>query len=233
MRSRAVSGVNGAVSTQPHNVLTRPAMAGELVPADYFRRLERSELCRDGRPLEVDLGCGDGTFLLEMARHYPERDFLGVERLLGRVRKVCRKLTRNHLSNGRVLRLESRYTVEWLLPEASVSRMHLLCPDPWPKLRHHRRRLVQVEFLEAVKRVLQPGGEFLFMTDHQEYFDWAAAMVAEWGGLQCLEWPAEAFFYPKTDFQQQWEGEGKAMWRLRCRKPPGLEREIETTDLTD
>jgi tRNA (guanine-N7-)-methyltransferase len=192
-------------------------MAGELVPADYFRRLERAELCRDGRPLEVDLGCGDGSFLLEMARQFPERDFIGVERLLGRVRKVCKRLTRNDLGNGRVLRLENRYTVEWLLPEASIARLHLLCPDPWPKLRHHRRRLVQVEFLEGVRRVLEPGGEFLFMTDHQEYFEWVSDKVAECGGFERLEWSGEEFFYPKTDFQRQWEAEGKAMWRLRCR----------------
>ncbi|MEI6675596.1 MAG: tRNA (guanosine(46)-N7)-methyltransferase TrmB [Verrucomicrobiota bacterium] len=194
-------------------------MAGEFVPADYFRRLGRDAICSDGRPLEVDLGCGDGSFLIEMARHFPERDFIGVERLLGRARKVCRKLTRNQLANGRVLRLESRYTVEWLLPEASVSRLHLLCPDPWPKVRHHRRRVVQVEFLAAVWRVLEPGGEFLFMTDHEEYFQWVGEKVAACGGWEGLEWSEETFFYPKTDFQQQWEGEGKPMWRLRCRKP--------------
>jgi tRNA (guanine-N7-)-methyltransferase len=194
-------------------------MAGELVPADYFRRMDRSELCREGRPLEVDLGCGDGSFLMELAKQFPERDFLGVERLLGRARKVCKKLTRNHLDNGKVLRLESRYVVEWLLPAASIARLHLLCPDPWPKVRHHRRRVLQVEFLEAVRRALVPGGEFLFMTDHQDYFEWAGGKVAEFGGLERLEWHEDAFFYPKTDFQRQWEGEGKTMWRLRCRKP--------------
>ncbi|MEO0017042.1 MAG: tRNA ((46)-N7)-methyltransferase TrmB, partial [Verrucomicrobiota bacterium] len=212
--------VNGAVSVpQPINVLPRPAMLGEFVPADYFRRLERRELCQDGRPLEVDLGCGDGSFLVAMAREYPERDFLGVERLLGRARKVGKKLVRNRLENGRVLRLESRYTVEWLLPNASVSRLHLLCPDPWPKVRHHRRRLVQPEFLEAVRRVLVPGGEFLFMTDHPEYFEWAGGKAAACAGLEPLAWQEDAFFYPKTDFQEQWESEGRTMWRLRCRKP--------------
>ncbi len=212
--------VNGAVSApQLHNVLTRPAMAGEFVPADYFRRLARCEIGSEERPLEVDLGCGDGSFLLEMARQFPERDFLGVERLLGRARKVCRKLTRNHLGNARVLRLESRYTVEWLLPEASVTRLHLLCPDPWPKVRHHRRRMVQVEFMAALWQVLVAGGEFLFMTDHQEYFEWAGAKVAEYGGFERLEWPEEGFFYPSTDFQRQWESAGKAMWRGRWRKP--------------
>lgn len=207
------------IATQTMNVLPRPALAGEFVPGDYFRKLELGELCRGERPLEIDLGCGDGSFLMEMARQHPERDFLGVERLLGRVRKVCKKITRRELGNARVLRLDSRYVVEWLLPEASVSRLHLLCPDPWPKLRHHRRRLVQVEFLEAVKRALAPGGEFLFMTDHEEYFQWAEEKVALFGGFERLEWTEDSFFYPKTDFQQLWESEGKVMWRMRCRKP--------------
>jgi tRNA (guanine-N7-)-methyltransferase len=206
------------MTTQALNILPRPAMAGEFVPADYFQTMERAEICRGGRPLEVDLGCGDGSFLLGMARHYPERDFLGVERLLGRVRKDCKKITRQGLTNVRVLRLESRYVSEWLLPEAAVSRLHLLCPDPWPKVRHHRRRLVQVEFLEAVWRSLVPGGEFLFMTDHEEYFQWAVEKVEEFGKFERLEWTEDSFFYPKTDFQQLWESEGKSMWRLRCRK---------------
>jgi tRNA (guanine-N7-)-methyltransferase len=204
---------------QALNILSRPALAGEFVPAHYFRKLERSEISREGRPLEVDLGCGDGSFLLAMARHYPERDFLGVERLLGRVRKVCRKATRQQLENVRVLRLESRYVTEWLLPEGGVSRMHLLCPDPWPKLRHHRRRLVQIEFLAAVWRALEPGGEFLFMTDHEEYSVWAEEKVAAFGEFERMVWNEDTFFYPKTDFQQFWESTGKAIWRLRSRKP--------------
>ena len=205
---------------QALNVLPRPAMTGEFVPADYFRRLDRAELHCGERPLEMDLGCGDGSFLMEMARHHPERDFIGVERLLGRARKVCRKITRGHLDNARVLRLDSRYVVEWLLPEVSVSRLHLLCPDPWPKVRHHRRRLVQVEFLDAVHTALIPGGEFLFMTDHEEYFQWAVEKAGLFGRFELLQWDEDSFFYPKTDFQQLWESLGKQMWRLRCRKAP-------------
>ena len=194
-------------------------MPGELVPADYFRKLERAEICRGHRPLEIDLGCGDGSFLMGMAKEFPERDFLGVERLLGRVRKVCKKITKRHLENARVLRLDSKYVVEWMLPEALVSRLHLLCPDPWPKFKHHRRRVMQLDFLEAVRKSLLPGGEFLFMTDHEEYFHWAAAKVTEFGKFEQLEWTEDTFFYPKTDFQMQWEAEGKSMFRLRCHKP--------------
>lgn len=191
----------------------------EFKPCDYFRRVEKLEIFPDDRPLEVDLGCGDGSFLLGMAEHHPERSFLGVERLLGRVRKVCKRAKRGNLGNLKVLRLESRYSIEWLLAPGSVSRLHLLCPDPWPKVRHHRRRLIQQDFLEAVCKVLEPGGEFLFKTDHDEYFEWAVEKVAEFGRLESLEWPEDAFFYPKTDFQIQWEAEGKRLQGLRLRKP--------------
>ena len=193
-------------------------MPGEFVPTEYFRRLDAAELVPPGRLLEVDLGCGDGSFLVAMAREFPDRMFLGVERLLGRVRKVGRKLTRAGLENARVLRLESRYTVEWLLPEASVSRLHVLCPDPWPKARHHRRRLIQPEFLAAVHRTLRPGGELLFMTDHDGYFAWAVEMAERSGDFTRLPWEEDTFFYPKTDFQVQWEAEGRTMFRLRLEK---------------
>ncbi len=208
------------MGNQVLNVLPRPAMSGEFVPRNYFERISREALVRGGRPLEVDLGCGDGRFLMEMAAHHPERDFIGVERLLGRVRKVCRKISRNRLENARVLRLESRYVVEWLLPESSVSRLHVMCPDPWPKARHHRRRLIRLEFLEAVRRCLTPDGEFLFMTDHEEYFQWAEETMARFGRFTRMEWEENSFFHPKTDFQIQWEAGGKRMWRLRGTKTP-------------
>jgi tRNA (guanine-N7-)-methyltransferase len=198
--------------------LRRPE-AREFMPADYFRRAEKEEIFPGARPLEVDLGCGDGSFLIAMAKHFPDRDFLGVERLLGRVRKVSKKASRESLENLRLLRLESRYTVEWLLPPACVSRLHLLCPDPWPKARHHRRRLFQPPFLDAVRQVLVPGGEFLFMTDHPEYFEWAEDIMTRYQGFEILPWSEGDFFYPKTDFQLQWEAEGKSMHRLRLRLP--------------
>lgn len=202
---------------EPNRPLRAPE-ALEFMPEDYFRRLEIDELAAPGRPLELDLGCGDGSFLLGMAARFPERDFLGVERLLGRVRKVCRNAAKRDLKNVRVFRLESRYVVEWLLPKAAVSRIHLLCPDPWPKARHHRRRLIQQDFLQAVWDALEPGGEFLFKTDHDEYFAWAEEKVAAFGKFEVLDWPEDAFFYLKTDFQQLWESQGKRLQALRLRK---------------
>ncbi len=207
------------METIPTTSYDRPAEPCELIPKDYFAELTVSDYFENDAPLEVDLGCGDGSFLLEMAQHHPERNFIGVERLLGRVRKVCRKADRLGLTNLKVLRLESLYTLEWLLPAESVSRLHLLCPDPWPKAKHHKRRLFQEPFLKAVSRTLIPGGEFLFKTDHPEYFEWSEEHLSDYPALERLDWPEDAFFYPKTDFQIQWEAEGKTLQGLRSRKP--------------
>lgn len=196
----------------------RPAEPHELVPADYFAEIKIEDFFDRDAPLEIDLGCGDGKFTLEMAEHYADRNFIAVERLLGRVRKVCRGADKRGLKNLRVLRLETLYVLEWLLPENSVDRLHLLCPDPWPKAKHHRRRLFQKPFLDAVVRVLKPGGELLFKTDHDEYFEWSEEHLNEYPGLERLDWPDDAFFYPKTDFQLQWEAEGKRLQGLRARK---------------
>ena len=194
----------------------------EFVPPDYFRVLEKEEIFPDpGRPFEVDLGCGDGTFLVEMAAHFPERDFLGVERLLGRARKVCRKAARAELENLKVLRLESLYTLGWLLPDAAVDRLHLLCPDPWPKAKHQGRRIINQEFIDGIRRVLKPGGEFLFKTDHGEYYEDALAALKEAKELEKIDWPEDAFFYPETDFEKQWKEEGRTIQRARYVLNPG------------
>jgi tRNA (guanine-N7-)-methyltransferase len=187
-----------------------------LLPEDYFRRMDRSEIFPDSAPLEVDLGSGDGSFLLAMAQNYPDRRFLGVERLLGRARKLCRRSHQAGLPNLKVLRLESLYTVEWLLSPQSISRIHLLFPDPWPKARHHKRRLVQAPFLKAAQTALIPGGEFLFRTDHAEYFEWAAEELEAFEGLEVIDWLPEDEFYAETDFQRQWAEVGRSVYSLRA-----------------
>jgi tRNA (guanine-N7-)-methyltransferase len=204
---------------------SRSPEPSEFMPADYFRRHSSSDIFGNDYPLEIDLGCGDGSFLIEMAQHYTERNFLGVERLLGRVRGVCKRIQELGLTNVKVLRLESQYTLEYLLEPHSVSRLHLLCPDPWPKARHHKRRLVQQEFLRIIQKALSPGGEFLFKTDHSEYFEWVIDQIEEFNtahlqrSLNQKPWPDEkdegGFFYPKTDFQILWESKGKKVDALR------------------
>ena len=129
-------------------------------------------------PLEVDLGCGDGSFLAAIAEKNPERDFLGIERLAGRVRSACRRIERARLGNARVLRLEISYVVERLLPPNSVIAFHLMFPDPWPKRRHASRRLVSESFLASMHRALGAEGRVRMSTDDFAYFRQIAQLVS-------------------------------------------------------
>ena len=186
-----------------------------FVPEDYFKRHTVAEMFGPGGEptCEVDLGCGDGGFLLAMAEHYPQTQFLGVERLLGRIRKVCSESARRGLSNVRGLRVESRYFLEWMVAPGSIHRLHYLFPDPWPKEKHHKNRLVQDSFIPVLHRALAPGGEVLFKTDHEEYFQWVCEKMDASPLFTQAEWNAP--FYPKTDFQQQWEAMGKPIYAAR------------------
>ena len=119
-------------------------------------------------PLHVDLGCGDGSFLCALAQRLPNKNFLGIERLSGRVRSSARRAA--SLDNVRLLQMESFYAVRHLLPAGSVETFYLLFPDPWPKRRHHRRRLLTPDFLSSVHTVLKQDGTIYIATDHLDYF---------------------------------------------------------------
>lgn len=128
------------------------------------------EVFAPDRPVEVDIGCGKGRFLLARAAAHPEVQFLGIERLLLRVRKIDRKARLAGLVNIRLIRLEASYTLRHFLPPRSVSRFYLFFPDPWPKRRHHKRRLFDEEFRDLVWSRLVPRGEIQVATDHLDYF---------------------------------------------------------------
>jgi tRNA (guanine-N7-)-methyltransferase len=119
-------------------------------------------------PLHVDLGCGEGSFLCTLAQRLPDKNFLGIERLPGRIRSSARKVA--SLDNVRLLQIESSYAVRYLLPAGSVETFYLLFPDPWPKRRHHRRRILTPDFLYSVHRVLEKDGLIYVATDHFDYF---------------------------------------------------------------
>lgn len=189
----------------------------ELVPENYFEPLNLASVFAARSPLEVDVGSGDGSFLVAIAQKNPGQVFLGIERLLGRVRKTCRKAARLNLTNVRVLRLESVYAVRNLIPPESVTVFHVSFPDPWPKRKHHRRRLVNHEFLDAVYAALCADGQLRLTTDDADYFAHMRRVLSERVDFAETLWPEDPD-YPQTDFEKKFRGQGLPIHRLLVRK---------------
>ena len=163
-------------------------------------------------PVELDLGAGDGVYVEARARREPERDFVALERLLGRASKIAKKAVRGGLQNLRVLRLESAYFLKYLCPPESVDVITLRYPDPWPKRRHHGNRILTREFAGDAARACRKSGRLQLTTDDGEYFGWACREVAgcpEW--REDLKWTGET--EPTSEFQEKFKQEERAVYR--------------------
>jgi tRNA (guanine-N7-)-methyltransferase len=172
-----------------------------------IERIDLASLFPSDRPLEVELGSGDGSFLAEYAQQHPEHNFIGVERLLGRMRKLDRKGRRVGLTNLRGVRIESSYFLEYLLPRDSAVALHIYFPDPWPKRKHRRHRLINERFPLLARQVLAPGGMVYLRTDDQDYFNQMVTVFAPCHDFRSMETRAELATL-LTDFERDFQARG-------------------------
>lgn len=179
--------------------------------------LRLGELFLKPHPMELEIGCGDGGFLLGHAKTHPDRNFLGVERLLGRIRKLDKKGRRASLRNLRLLRIEARYLIEHLLPENTFDAIHIYFPDPWPKDKHTRHRLINETFPGHAERLLQPSGIIHLRTDSVPYFEQMQTVFPAHGAFKEESTPA-ALKARVTEFESEFNAQGiptnHASWRL-------------------
>jgi tRNA (guanine-N7-)-methyltransferase len=191
--------------------------------------LDLSKLFGRTAPAQVDLGCGDGSFLARLADLYPTKNFLGIERLAYRAAQASRKAA--HVQNMRVLRMDTFHSLELLLPPQSIEAFYLLFPDPWPKRRHHRRRIVTTHFLNSIHRALDANGTLRIATDHLDYFQHIQRLVhistALPGGLDGLKPSNFGRFemvdpgeinLPPTKFEMRFRAQNLPIYRLSLRK---------------
>jgi tRNA (guanine-N7-)-methyltransferase len=180
--------------------------------------LALAELFPQPQPLEVELGCGDASFLIEYARRHPEINLIGVERLLGRIQKIDRKGRRLGLTNTRGVRIESAYFLQYLLPPHSAAALHIYFPDPWPKKKHRRHRLINEQFPALARAALIPRGTVFLRTDDLDYFQQMTGVFAAAPAYEKVETPA-ALAEITTDFERGFNAEGiptqRAAYRLR------------------
>jgi tRNA (guanine-N7-)-methyltransferase len=188
--------------------------------ASIVERIELAAMFPRLQPLEVELGSGDGSFLAEYAALHPKCNFIGVERLLGRLRKLDRKGRRAGLTNLRGVRIESAYFLQYLLPQHSVQALHIYFPDPWPKRKHRPRRLIGEKFPGLASQALAPGGTVYLRTDDSDYFDQMTSVFAASDAFCPAQTPDELSRL-LTDFEKDFQARGVRTLRTayRCAGP--------------
>lgn len=165
-------------------------------------------------PLVVDLGFGRGEFLMALAEKSEGEAFLGVELSHKRVLKMARRLARTELDNVRLCEGRAQDVVERGLATGSVTTFWVNFPDPWPKKRHHPRRLLQPAFVAELARVLVPGGTLQVATDHVEYAEWIDGVLSAESALSNTRtepWSSDVEGRPRTGYELEWRAEGRAL----------------------
>ena len=199
-----------------------PQLSRVIAVTDFTVPLPLDTLFDPARPLEIEIGCGNGRFLAARAVKNPGTQYLGIERLLPRVRKLDKKACRLGLDNLRVLRLEAFYTFYYLLPPHRVRTVYVFFPDPWPKRRHHGRRLFSPLFLDALWARLEIGGTVQVATDHPDYFASIRACLAadpRFRETAAMERTADE----QTDFERLFRGQGLPIGQCAFQTVPAAE----------
>ncbi|MCS1410810.1 MAG: tRNA (guanine-N(7)-)-methyltransferase [Verrucomicrobia subdivision 3 bacterium] len=196
----------------------QPELTSLHTPYSYFEPLPLDCIFPSNAPLEVEIGCGNGSFLITYAAQNPETNFLGIERLLGRIRKLDRKAKRAGVSNIKIVRVEAAYCVEYMLPPESIHACHIYFPDPWPKKKHWKKRLIAPKFVEQLAVALQLGGRVYLRTDNEPYFEQILQVFGDNKRFQATVAPPE-LTQIVTHFERSFNAEGistlRAQYRLR------------------
>lgn len=203
--------------TAPSPTASAPVRPLLVELASIVDPLEVGGLFPQTQPLEVELGCGDASFLLEYARRQPQTNFIGVERLLGRLQKLDRKGRRLGLQNLRGVRIESAYFLQYLLPAHVATALHIYFPDPWPKKKHRKNRLINEAFPALARNTLAAGGTVYLRTDDLDYFQQMNEVFDAAKEFVRVETPA-SLAEVVTDFEQFFNAQGIATQRAAFRR---------------
>ncbi|HZI65513.1 MAG TPA: hypothetical protein VFF17_03010 [Thermoanaerobaculia bacterium] len=183
----------------------------------FGRPLVARELFGRRAPLEIELGTGKARFLIEAAIANPSHDFVGVERSLSYYRFSRERIARSRPGNARILRADARLFITGCVAERSVRVFHVYFPDPWPKKRQRKRRLLDGTFLETLASRLEDDGLLRIATDHPGYAEELATLVLTVPSLEPLPWESLPP-PPPTHYELKYRGEGRAIRRFLLRR---------------
>ena len=198
--------------------MTKPEFV--INPRDSgFVLLDFQQLFGNSNPLVVEIGSGKGRFLISTATEEPDRNFIGIEKSLHYHRVINQRVSKRSLRNIRLINHDAFPVLQKMFPDASVSEVHIYFPDPWPRRREQKRRIIRPEALSEIRRVLLAGGSGIYVTDHREYFDASAPLIARFFRSETrIPGPADP---PRTNYEAKYRAEGREIYEIRFWKDEG------------
>jgi tRNA (guanine-N7-)-methyltransferase len=192
------------------------------IPFEKGSRFDAAAAFEREAPLIVEIGFGMGVATAEIAATLPDFNFLGMEVHTPGVGKLLSEIEKRGLSNLRILHHDAVEFLEDCVAPGSIAGFHVFFPDPWPKKRHHKRRLIQRPFTDLLASRLAPGGYVYFVTDWEEYAEWARDALDSTPGLinkfPC-GWAERMSWRPVTKFESRALSDGRVVRELRYEKP--------------
>jgi tRNA (guanine-N7-)-methyltransferase len=187
------------------------------------RPIDWAQMFGNDHPVEIEIGIGKGTFITEQAKARPAVNYFGIERARWFWRYASDRLRRNGCLNARTVRAEASYFLSEFVPAASISVLHIYFPDPWPKARHHKRRLIQPPFMQLARRILTAGGRIQIVTDHQGYWEENIEPIvrsAEGFAVADYNRPGSAGDgeFVGTNFERKYAREGRPFYAIAAEK---------------
>jgi len=181
----------------------------------------------NNNPLALEIGCGTGHFVLQQAIRQPQTNFIAIDIYNKGCLKTCAKIDNAGRDNVRVLRVEARWLLARGLPPESLSAVYINCPDPWPKKRHRRRRLVNHDFLETLAHYLKPGADLYFSTDFDDYAEDVAGQIRRLPGYRNMlttAWTTTLPGYPISKYMQRFFDRGQDIYFIYYKRDIAVPR---------
>ena len=176
-------------------------------------RLDLARLFGNARRVILEIGSGKGRFLIASAVEQPDVNFIGIEKSLHYHRVIRDRVLKRALDNVRLINYDAFPALRDMIPDASLSEIHIYFPDPWPRKREQKRRIIRAEVLEQIRRTLVPGGSGIYVTDHREYFEIAAPLIASaFRAESRIPGPDDP---PRTNYEAKYRAEGREIYEVR------------------
>ena len=178
-----------------------------------FVRLDLAELFGNERPVILEIGSGKGRFLIASATERPDVNFIGIEKALHYHRLILGRLEKRGLTNVRIFNHDAFLVVRDMIPDASLDEIHIYFPDPWPRKKEQKRRIIRLEALREMRRVLKPDAWGVYVTDHRDYFEAALPVLREVFQVDVrTPGPDDP---PRTNYEAKYRAEGRDIFEAK------------------